>query len=119
MKRLLALFLLAGAAVLAVADELSDAQRRMQARLPEVAALKAREALGENNRGLLEARQPAAGAAALCEAENRDRAVVYAVVARRTGASPESVGRARAAEIARLSRSGIWLQDDSGRWYRK
>ena len=51
--------------------------------------------------------------------ENRDRAVVYAELAKRTGASADSVGHARAKQIAANSAAGVWLQRESGEWYQK
>jgi uncharacterized protein YdbL (DUF1318 family) len=107
-------------ALTAMAQNAGEIRRRMEQRLPQIDALKAKEAVGENNRGLLEARGSGGAAAAQVVAdENRDREAVYALIARDTGATPDSVGRARAKQIAANSRSGVWLQDDSGRWYRK
>jgi len=51
--------------------------------------------------------------------ENRDREAVYAFIARETGASAVSVGRARAKQIATNSRPGVWVQDESGAWLKK
>ncbi|HEX2861300.1 MAG TPA: DUF1318 domain-containing protein, partial [Lacunisphaera sp.] len=70
--------------------------------------------------GLLEARgSGAADAGAVVAEENRDREAVYALIARETGATPESVGRARAKQIASASRGGVWVQDESGTWKKK
>lgn len=51
--------------------------------------------------------------------ENRDREAVYALIARETGATPDSVRHARARQIATNSRSGVWVQDESGAWRKK
>lgn len=103
-----------------VGEELGAVKQRMAQRLAEVDALKDRGAIGENNRGFLEARATlSSGESGLVAAENSDRGEVYAAVAQRTGSTPEHVGRARAKRIAENSRPGVWLQDEGGRWYKK
>lgn len=101
------------------ADEVSDAKQRIQARQSEVATLKSSGTLGENNRGLLEVRDNAAGADKVASDENRDREVLYAVVAKRSGSTPDAVGRARAKELAQSSKPGVWVQDEAGHWAKK
>ncbi len=104
----------------AFAENAADIRRRMEQRLPQIDSLKAQESLGENNRGLLEARgSGGAEAGGVVSDENRDREAVYALIAKETGATPDSVGRARAKQIASNSRSGVWVQDDSGAWKKK
>ncbi len=103
--------------VSAFAESAADIRRRMEQRLPQIDARKAQEIVGENNRGLLEERK--AGAGSVVSDENRDRAAVYAFIARETGASADSVGRARAKQIASNSRSGVWVQDEAGAWKKK
>ena len=102
------------------ADEVASAKERIDARQAAVAALKDRGMLGENNRGFVEARgtlsRPEAEMAA---AENADRGILYAFVAKKTGETPELAGRARAKQIAQNSKAGVWLQDESGQWHRK
>lgn len=104
----------------AFAESAADLRRRMEQRLPQIDALKAQEIVGENNRGLLEERKSGtAGAASVVSDENRDRAAVYALIAKETGASADSVGRARARQIAANSRAGVWVQDEAGAWKKK
>jgi uncharacterized protein YdbL (DUF1318 family) len=106
--------------VTAFAESAADLRRRMEQRLSQIDTLKAQEVLGENNRGLLEERKSGtAGAAGVVADENRDRAAVYALIAKETGASADSVGRARAKQIAANSRSGVWVQDEAGAWKKK
>ena len=105
--------------VSAWAENAADIRRRMEQRLPALDKAKATEAIGENNRGFVEVRGSATDAGALVSEENRDREAVYALIARETGATPDSVGRARAKQIATNSRAGVWVQDESGRWYKK
>lgn len=102
------------------AESAGDIRRRMEQRLPAIDRLKTAEAVGENNRGLLEVRgSGGADAAAVVAEENRDREAVYALIAKETGANAEAVGRARARQIAANSRPGVWVQDESGQWKKK
>ena len=104
----------------AFAATASDLRRQMEQRLPAIDAMKTSEAVGENNRGLLEVRPAGkADAASLVAEENRDREAVYALIAKDTGATPDSVGRARAKQIAANSRAGVWVQAESGAWKKK
>jgi uncharacterized protein YdbL (DUF1318 family) len=91
----------------------------MDARLAELDALKAKGAIGENNRGFVEVRESAPNAESLVSAENSDRGQVYAMIAKQTGATADAVGRQRAKQIAAGSRSGVWVQDESGKWSKK
>ena len=108
-----------GFTALARADDLADAKQRIAARQSDVAALKQRGALGENNRGLLEVRGDGGNAGAVSAEENRDRGVLYSEVAKRTGASADDVGRARAKQIAANSAAGVWVQHEDGSWHQK
>jgi uncharacterized protein YdbL (DUF1318 family) len=102
------------------AQNLGAVKQRMAQRLPAVDALKDRGAVGENNRGFLEARAALSGGeSGTVSAENADRAEVYGALAQQTGSSSDQVGRARAKKIAETSKAGVWLQDESGNWRRK
>ena len=102
------------------AQDLGAVKQRMAQRLPTVDALKDHGAVGENNRGFLEARATLSGDDnGTISAENSDRAVVYGALAQQTGSTADQVGRARAKKIAETSRPGVWLQDESGRWFKK
>lgn len=101
------------------ADEVGDAKQRISARQSEVASLKTSGAIGENNRGLLEVRGGGGNAAKVVADENRDRTVLYAEVAKRSGASADEAGRARAKQIAANSAPGVWVQKEDGSWHKK
>jgi uncharacterized protein YdbL (DUF1318 family) len=102
------------------ADSAADVRRRMEARLPDIDRLKTQQIVGETNRGFLQVVQNGNGEAdRLVSAENGDREIAYAEIAKETGSSTETVGRARAKKLAANSRSGVWLQMDSGQWYLK
>jgi uncharacterized protein len=112
-------FLLFGFAGHALADQVSDAKQRIAARQSEVASLKLNGAIGENNQGYLEVRGGGGNAPAVASAENSDRGVLYAEVAKLTGKSPAEVGKARAKEIAANSAPGVWIQREDGSWQKK
>lgn len=121
-RRLLTLCAVLGAlfATTAVwAESAGEIRARMAQRLSQVDDLKSKGAIGENNRGLLEVRDGGGNAASVVSDENRDREAVYALIAKETGASADSVGRARAKQIAAASRGGVWVQDESGAWKKK
>jgi len=102
------------------AADLGAVKQRMAQRLSTVDALRDRGAVGENNRGFLEARGTLSAAENQTMAdENSDRGAVYAALAQQTGSSADQVGRARAKQIAQGSKPGVWLQRESGDWYKK
>ncbi len=119
--RIFALFITLGLlAVTAFAESASDLKHRMDQRLPALLDLELKGVVGESNRGFTEVRDNGTpAAAALVADENRDREAVYAVIARETGATTDSVGRARAKQIATIRASGVWVQDESGAWKKK
>ena len=107
------------AAVASAADDLNAVRSRMAERLAQIDKLKAQGVVGENNRGMMELRGGNVDAGDAVAAENRDRGIVYAEIARQTGTSVEQVARHRARQIASSSAPGVWLQKDDGSWYKK
>jgi len=101
------------------AQDLGAVKHRMSQRLPQLDQLKAKGAVGENNRGFVEARDADASAGAAISAENADREVVYAALAKQAGSSPDQVGRARAKQIFAASAGGVWVQKEDGAWQKK
>ncbi len=101
------------------AQDLGALKASMSQRIPAIDALKAKGALGENNQGYLEVRAEAEGATEVAAAENKDRAQVYAAIAKQTGSSTEQVGQARAKQLVSASASGVWVQRSNGDWYKK
>jgi uncharacterized protein len=116
--RLLLIVSLLAPAYLAKAEDLGAVRARMAQRLSEIDDMKARGVVGENNRGLLEARGDGADQGVI-SSENKDRETVYAAIAAQTNTSPEQVARARARQIAQGTRPGVWIQDSSGEWKKK
>lgn len=116
---ILCLGLFAGTS-LASADDVESITERMKERLEVIDPLKASGDLGENSRGLLEARGDLTQEQQnLIQAENSDRQKLYERVAQRTRQSVDEVARQRAVRIAQLARSGVWLQNTRGEWYQK
>jgi uncharacterized protein YdbL (DUF1318 family) len=120
--RLLALMtvLMLGAVTVTVrAEDLGAVKTRMKQRLSQLDEFKSQGVIGENNRGLVELRGGGVDAGDVVAAENRDRGIVYAAIAKKIGTTPDEVGRVRARHIAARSASGVWLQRADGTWYKK
>jgi uncharacterized protein YdbL (DUF1318 family) len=98
----------------------NDIKARMKHRKPTIDKLKSESLVGENNKGFL-AFVP--GAAPKEEntvsAENKDRRAVYSAIAKKQGTTPQHVGERRAVQIGQRASPGSWLQDPSGKWYKK
>jgi uncharacterized protein YdbL (DUF1318 family) len=106
-------------AVASHAEDLGAVKARMEQRLAKIVQLEASGALGETNRGFVDVRAAGGDASEVAAAENRDREVVYAAIAKQQGADVDAVGRARAKKIAATSPAGTWLQHDDGSWHKK
>lgn len=114
---LVSVFLFGGIALRA--EDLGAVKARISQRQPNLDTLRKQGVIGENNRGFTEVKKAQGDAAAVSEAENRDRQVVYSEIAKQTKSDADQVGRARARQIAANSTAGVWLQRDSGEWYQK
>jgi uncharacterized protein YdbL (DUF1318 family) len=101
------------------AEDLGAVKARLEQRLGSLDQLKSSGAIGETNRGLVDLRAASPTAGDLVAAENRDRGMVYAAIAQQTGSTVDTVGRARAKQIAAASAPGVWVQRESGEWYQK
>ena len=114
-----ALLVFAFPAAVLHAQDLGAVKARMSQRLAQLDPLKAKGAIGENNRGFVEARAADPAAGAVISAENSDREAVYAALAKQTGTSSDQIGRARAKQIAIGSAPGVWVQKEDGTWQKK
>jgi uncharacterized protein YdbL (DUF1318 family) len=86
-------------------------------------------AIGENNKGLIEARDTAglnlqerSLVNKLIDQENKDRAALYSEIASANKLGPESVSQIKkifANSWREKSQSGWWVQDDNGNWAKK
>lgn len=108
-----------GVASAQAAEDLGAVKARLAQRLGSLDQLKSSGAIGETNRGLVDLRAASPTAGDLVAAENRDRGMVYAAIAQQTGSTVDTVGRARAKQIAAASAPGVWVQRESGEWYKK
>jgi uncharacterized protein YdbL (DUF1318 family) len=108
-----------GLTAINAAEDMGAVKARLSQRLSSLDSLKSAGAIGENNRGLVELREASPKAGDLVAAENRDRGIVYAAIAEQTGSNAETVGRARAKQIANASAAGVWIQRDNGEWFKK
>ena len=98
----------------------NEIKARMQERLPTIVQMKSEGMIGENNKGYLEFVPGAAPKnESVIAAENSDRKSVYSTIAIQQKTTPELVGERRAIQIAEKAASGEWLQDKSGKWYKK
>ncbi len=109
----------AGVVAAGAAEDLGAVKARLAQRLGSLDQLKSSGAIGETNSGLVDLRAASPAAGDLVAAENRDRGIVYAAIAQQTGSTVETVGRARAKQIAAASAPGVWVQRESGEWYKK
>ena len=96
-----------------------DIKTRMKSRLPTIAQLKSEGIIGENNKGYLEFVTSTKKEVAVVSDENSDRTNVYSAIARQQGTSVDLVGQRRAKQIAERAKPGEWIQDKSGKWYKK
>jgi len=97
-----------------------DIKVRMQQRLPTIVQMKAEGIIGENNMGFLEFVPGAAPKMQNIVAdENKDRQMVYDAIARQQNTTAALVGKRRAIQIGQNAGAGEWLQDGSGKWYKK
>ena len=110
-------FLIAGTAY---GQNLSVIKAEMQKRQPKIEQLWKQGLVGEDNKGYLQKRGALnSQQEALMKAENSDRKVVYAAIAKSTNSTPAKVGVQRARQISQRAAKGLWLQNEKGDWYKK
>ncbi len=112
-------FLLIGTFVTAVSAFADDIKTRMKNRLPVIKELKAKQILGEDNKGLLQFVGAKREKEDVVANENKDRKTIYTAIAKQQGTSAELVGKRRAVQIAKKATKGEWVQDVSGKWLQK
>ncbi len=117
--KMTSLLLLLGILVFGVSAFAEDIKSRMIARLPAIKALKAKGIVGENNKGYLQFIGKNKEKEDVVNAENSDRKAVYSAIAKQQGTTVELVGKHRAIQIAKKAEAGEWLQDATGKWYKK
>jgi uncharacterized protein YdbL (DUF1318 family) len=110
---------LAGFIFMAAVAHSASIKEQMAARIPAINTLKDQGVIGENNKGFLEYRTANKPEQTLVQAENTDRAAVYAAIGKNQGASPVLVGERRAAMIVENGQAGHWFQKPDGTWFKK
>ena len=103
----------------AFADE---SQAKPKGDFAAVKAMLDRQAAGVTNRAMLEARDKASDADHLLIAESNARRLKrFSDVAKSNGVSLEAVQRRHAAKMRERvpAGSGVWFQDDSGKWLQR
>ena len=98
----------------------SDVRERRRSRRDQIKAWKSAQLIGENNKGLLEART-ADGSLSdsvkkVVDAENADRRLVFQAIAGKQNIPVESVAQLMGARMAERSAEGTWVQDGAGKW---
>ena len=131
MKKLLALSIAALTLAFAVpqalsaADDAATIKKNMAERKPKIETLKKAGSVGENKDGYLEAMKKdkddkevklSDDDKKLIEAENADRKVVYAAIAKKEGSTVDKVGELRAKQIRSKAAEGEFIQGEDGKW---
>ena len=96
-----------------------DTKSRMKKRLPIIIELKSKGIVGEDTRGYLQFVGTKREKEDVVTAENNDRKSVYSAIAEKQGATVDFVGKRRAKQIVEKAKKGEFLQDESGKWYKK
>ena len=97
-------------------------QQKPKGDFAAVKAMLDRQAAGVTNRAMLEARDKATDADHLLIAESNARRLKrFSDVAKSNGVSLETVQRRHAAKMREriTAGSGVWFQDDSGKWLQR
>ncbi len=94
--------------------------QRMKARLPEVLALKNSGVVGEGTDGkLLVRKEEGEKLEKLVKEENKDRAALFVILAKKTGGTPDEVAKKFALGMASKAKKGHWFKKPSGNWVSK
>jgi uncharacterized protein YdbL (DUF1318 family) len=98
----------------ALSPEVEQAALRRKDRYQEVVSLEAQGVIGENRSGLLEVRGQGGSAAALAQAENSDRMIIYNSVAQKNGTSVAEVQKLYAKRLQQDAPAGTPVETDAG-----
>ena len=101
------------------AQDLEEIKNRMLNRKSTVTAMKNKGVIGEGNDGYLHVRTADGKAQQIVAAENNDRRMVNAVIAKREGTTVDNVSRKLSVKMKEVPAPGHWLQKGDGTWYRK
>lgn len=96
-----------------------DVKTRMKHRLPDIVKLKSQGFVGENSKGYLAHVTTKMVGQNIIDSENKDRKIVYSLIAKQQGVSLERVETLRSAQIVKKANPGEFLQKPNGTWYKK
>jgi uncharacterized protein YdbL (DUF1318 family) len=117
MMAMLAVALTAGAAY---AEPTMDSLKASFAkRLPALEAAKHAGKVGETAAGFVAAVKDAGDAASIIDGENADRTALYALIAKKEGASEAQVAERNGVRNFARAAAGDWLQGKDGKWTQK
>jgi uncharacterized protein YdbL (DUF1318 family) len=100
---------------------MAELRQRFKDRLPEMQKLRASGKVGETSTGTAEAVSGGLDSTAqkTLDAENTDRAELYAIIARQQGTTPDKVARIDGQRRIKELRPGEYYKDDQGKWNQK
>ena len=98
--------------------EVQAALDRRRERFDQLAELKKKGVIGENNRGYVEVITNGEGAEGIVDAENKDRKVIYQTIAEQNDLKGEidTIEKVFAEVQKEKAQTGDKIQDDQGRW---
>lgn len=102
--------------------EVKQALQGRQARYSAIQNLKLSGQVGENNRGYLDVLQGGGNAAALVQAENSDRGVIYRAIVQQNGLPASAISQVESAfaDVQRdRAKAGESVQLSNGQWTKK
>jgi uncharacterized protein len=101
---------------------IEEAATRRKMRVQQLNDFESRGIVGENNAGLVEARNAAgaeADAADLVAQENKDRMIIYQALAQKNGVSVSEIQRVYAQRLQQNASAGTPIQTLEGNWTKK
>ncbi len=101
------------------AGNIRQIKQRMKQRLPVIVKMKHQGIIGENSSGYLEFVTNRKINVNVVKEENKDRKMVYSMIASQQGVSIQKVENLRALQIVRKAGKGDYLKRKNGTWYRK
>lgn len=108
----------AGYSIKSMTPEVKEALEGRKERFAELRALKTSGAIGENNRGYVEALKAEGNVKTVVAQENRDRRVIYQTIAQQNGleGALSTIESAFAQVQADKAESGDRIQQSNGAW---
>lgn len=97
-------------------------KKNMAARKEKIDEFKTALLIGENAKGYLEIlpeKTLPEESKKIFDAENTDRKAVYTAIAKQQETTEETVGKRRAIQLAKLAKTGEYIQDSNGKWIQK